>query len=100
MLFLSKKNKRERSFSTSFALILISRPKHETYGYKCGECGHETPLEKLRPLFMHCKCGKSFSYKTNLTADRVTHTCLACKAPVDLELNSRKTAYVTVGERR
>ena len=46
--------------------------KHETYGYKCGECGHETPLEKL----------------------------LACKAPVDLELNSRKTAYVTVGERR
>lgn len=74
--------------------------KHETYGYKCSECGHETPLEKLRPLFMHCKCGKSFSYKTNLTADRVTHTCLACKAPVDLELNSRKTAYVTVGERR
>lgn len=53
--------------------------KHETYGYKCG---------------------KSFSYKTNLTAERVTHTCLACKAPVDLELNSRKTAYVTVGERR
>ena len=35
--------------------------KHETYGYKCGECGHETPLEKLRPLFMHCKCGKSAS---------------------------------------
>lgn len=27
--------------------------KHETYGYKCGECGHETPLEKLRPLFIH-----------------------------------------------
>ena len=26
--------------------------KHETYGYKCGECGHETPLEKLRPLFI------------------------------------------------
>lgn len=48
--------------------------KHETFGYKCSECGHETPLEKLRPLFMHCKCGKSFSYKTNLTADRVTHT--------------------------
>lgn len=35
--------------------------KHETYGYKCGECGHETPLEKLRPMFMHCKCGKSAS---------------------------------------
>lgn len=35
--------------------------KHETFGYKCSECGHETPLEKLRPLFMHCKCGKSAS---------------------------------------
>lgn len=28
---------------------------------QCEECGHETPLEKLRPLFMHCKCGKSAS---------------------------------------
>ena len=75
-------------------------------GASCGRSSAERytprpgPLEKLRPLFMHCKCGKSFSYKTNLTAERVTHTCLACKAPVDLELNSRKTAYVTVGERR
>ena len=33
--------------------------KHETFGYKCSECGHETPLEKLRPLFIHrdyCGC--------------------------------------------
>ena len=51
-------------------------------------------------LFLFCYCGEGFSDETNLTADRVTHTCLACKAPVDLELNSRKTAYVTVGERR
>lgn len=28
--------------------IMAFCAKHETYGYKCGECGHETPLEKQR----------------------------------------------------
>lgn len=73
--------------------------KQETYGFKCS-CGHETPLENLRPLFMHCKCGKSFRYKTNVTAQTITHTCLNCKAPVDMELNNKETAYVTVGVRK
>lgn len=35
--------------------------KHETYGYKCGECGHETPLEKLRPLFMEHNAADSLT---------------------------------------
>lgn len=73
--------------------------KRETYRFKCS-CGHETPLENLRPLFMHCKCGKSFRYKTNVTAQTITHTCLNCKAPVDMELNSKGNAYVTVGVRK
>ena len=73
--------------------------KRETYGFKCS-CGCETALEKLRPVFMHCKCGKTFRYKTNMTAETFSHTCLSCKAPVDLELNKKRTAYVTVGERR
>ena len=54
--------------------------KRETYSFRCDECGYETPLENLRPMYMHC-----------------THTCLRCKAPVDMELNRRGTAYVTVG---
>jgi len=29
----------------------------------------------------------------------VTHTCISCKAPVDMELNRRETAYVTIEER-
>ena len=73
--------------------------RRETYGYKC-KCGHETPLEKLRPMFMHCKCGKTFRYKTNLTAKQHTHICMDCGSPVDMEINSRGTAYVTIGERR
>lgn len=73
--------------------------KQETYGFRCDECGYETPLEKLRPMFMKCKCGKEFRYKTNLTDRYVTHTCISCHAPVDMELNRRETAYVTIEER-
>ena len=73
--------------------------KRETYSFRCQECGHETPLEGLRPMFMHCKCGKSFRYKTNAETETITHSCLDCKAPVDMELNGKGTAYVTIGVR-
>lgn len=73
--------------------------KRETYSYKC-QCGHETLLEKLRPLHLHCKCGRYFRYRTNLTEEKTAFPCLECGEPVELELNMRKTAYVTVGVRR
>lgn len=72
--------------------------KRETYSFKC-PCGHETALEHLRPMYMHCKCGKTFRYKTNAETETLTHTCLDCKAPVDMELNKKGTAYVTIGVR-
>lgn len=72
--------------------------KRETYSFKC-PCGHETALENLRPMYMHCKCGKTFRYKTNAQTETLTHNCLDCKAPVDMELNGRETAYVTIGVR-
>ena len=71
--------------------------KRETYSFRCDECGHVTALENLRPMYMHCKCGESFRYRTNAKSETITHTCLRCKAPVDMELNRRGTAYVTVG---
>lgn len=73
--------------------------KRETYSFRCDKCGHETALENLRPMYMHCKCGKSFRYKTNAESETITHTCLDCKAPVDMELNKKGTAYVTIGVR-
>jgi ribosomal protein S27E len=73
--------------------------RRETYGFRCDECGAETPLEKLRPMHLQCKCGSRFNYKTNLTEKYVTHTCISCHAPVDMELNRRETAYVTIEER-
>lgn len=74
--------------------------KRETYGFRCDDCGEVTPLERLRPMYLRCKCGKEFRYKTNLTDKQFTWECLGCHAPVDLMLNARGTAYVTVGDRR
>lgn len=73
--------------------------KKETYSFRC-ECGWITPLENLRPMFMHCKCGQTFRYKTNAETSTITHSCIECGAPVDLELNGRETAYVTIGVRK
>ena len=73
--------------------------KRETYSYRCDSCGGITLLEKLRPMHMKCKCGKEYTYKTNLTDQTVTYPCVTCHAPVDMELNWRGTTYVTITER-
>ena len=74
--------------------------KRETYGFRCDDCGEQTPLENLRPLYLKCgKCGAEFRYKTNITEKHITHNCVKCGAPVDMMLNSRETAYVTIGEK-
>jgi ribosomal protein S27E len=65
------------------------------------DCGNETDLSGLRPLFLHCKkCGDSFKYMTNATDEHLTYECLHCGSPADLELNKRGDAYVTVSDRR
>lgn len=73
--------------------------KRELYGYKC-RCGHETALEGLIPAIMRCKCGMEHRYKTNLSSRIITHNCLACGAPVDMEINKARTAYAPIRERR
>lgn len=72
--------------------------RQETYSFKCNECGYETPLEGLKPMYMKCKCGEEFRYKTNLTDKVFSRNCLSCGSPVDMQLNKRETAYVTIGE--
>jgi endogenous inhibitor of DNA gyrase (YacG/DUF329 family) len=74
--------------------------KNETYAFRCRKCKAVTPLEKLRPAYMHCKCGEEFRYKTNIRDRQLSHTCISCGAPVDMEINRRGTAFVTIGERR
>ena len=65
--------------------------------YKCNECGEKTKLKDLRRMFMDCECGRHSKYYTNETADVITHNCIECGAPVDMMLNSRRTAYTSLG---
>ena len=46
---------------------------------------------------MNCKCGKEAKYRTNITSETYEVKCLQCGQPVDICLNRRVTAYVTVG---
>lgn len=64
--------------------------------YKCSECGADTPLADLKPLYMDCECGKHYKYMTNETADMITHPCISCGTKNDMKLNSRGTAYISV----
>lgn len=65
--------------------------------YRCNECGGRTKLSGLRRMFMDCECGRHSRYYTNETAEVVTHNCIECGSPVDMMLNSRRTAYVSIG---
>lgn len=65
---------------------------------RCYSCGHVTTLDKtyMRPAYAKCKCGREFKYQTNATGDTITINCIACGSPIDMQLNGRGTAYVTL----
>lgn len=60
------------------------------------DCGHATPLKDLRPMYVNCKCGDSFKYRTNLTDNTATMNCINCGSPVDLEYHDKKGVYQTI----
>lgn len=63
--------------------------------HRCS-CGHTTALRDLKTMYVNCKCGASFKYRTNI-ADRTTSmNCLRCEAPVDLEYHAKKGVYETI----
>lgn len=66
---------------------------------RCRECDEKTKLENLKKMFVECKCGGRYKYYTNEEEPKITHNCLNCGAPVDLELNLRKSAYATIRAR-
>lgn len=63
------------------------------------DCGHDTPLQNLKPLYINCKCGETFKYRTNLQDRMTTMDCLKCNSPVDLEYHEKKGLYETIGSR-
>ena len=64
---------------------------------KCDKCGKETELVNLKPLYTKCKCGNEFKYMTNMNTAEFTYKCFTCGNPVDVKMNSRRTAYITIG---
>ena len=62
--------------------------------YKC-ECGHEIYLEDLKPMYVHCDCGKRFKYLTNMNQDTFDYKCINCGDMVKIRINKRGTAYTT-----
>ena len=66
--------------------------------YRCKECGKESPFkEPLKLMILSCpSCGKEFKYRTNSTEPRITHTCIECGAPVDMEYIEKKHCYLTM----
>jgi ribosomal protein S27E len=73
--------------------------KQERKSITC-DCGTEIPLKDLKPMYAKCECGKEFRYFTNLEDETFEYTCINCGAQVDMTINSRRSAYVTVGKNR
>lgn len=61
------------------------------------DCGHATHLVDLKPMYVNCRCGKSFKYLTNLTDSIISMNCIHCGSPVDLEYHDKKRVYQTIG---
>ena len=106
--------------TTSFVKETYNEPEPETKGYKgflyikCEDCGttkgfctskvltshrcgcrHNTPLYDLATVKADCKCGESFTYKTNIIDPRFTMNCMACGRPINLELDEYGQDYIT-----
>lgn len=71
------------------------KPNKPITSYLC-MCGGTTQLHDLKAAYMYCKCGANFKYRTNLTDDKISHECLKCGTQVEMAINYRGTAYITV----
>lgn len=74
--------------------------KYELNWYKCGECGEETALEELVPLWAQCECGRHSRYYTNIDTAMTEVNCITCGAPVAVEWNAKKKCYQTIQEEK
>ncbi len=63
--------------------------------HKC-VCRHNTHLYDLATVKANCKCGKTFTYQTNIVDPQFSMNCMACGSPIDLELDKSGKAYVTI----
>ena len=62
--------------------------------YEC-ECGHKTHFEDLKPMYVHCDCGKDFKYLTNMDQDTFNYKCINCGDIDKIRPNKRGPASTT-----
>lgn len=70
--------------------------KQPIKSYTCPQCNSATELVGMRPAFIHCECGGDFRYRTNIQDKQFTYTCFKCGSPVEMELNGKGNAFVTI----
>lgn len=75
------------------------KPKTPIFFHNCN-CGHHTILKNMVPARARCKCGKDFTYLTNASAPTISIASICCGAPMDLEWNYKKGAYLTIDDDR
>lgn len=72
--------------------------KKPTTDHLCRKCGAKVELKNLHKVYFTCKCGRSFSYLTNITDDMFEISCLDCGAPNTVFRNTKTGDYS--GERK
>lgn len=64
----------------------------------CKVCHKKISLENLKPLWLHCECGKRIRYMTNHVFSLFDVECIRCGNPVAVWWNQRKGIYETIRE--
>ncbi len=65
--------------------------------YRCGKCGHHTPLANMRRLRVMCECGSKYNYRTNIVTQQMDVNCFKCGCPVAVEWSERRIQYEPIG---
>lgn len=67
--------------------------KHPTNKCHC-TCGSDTELKRLKVVHAVCRCGKTYTYFTNIGDKQFTMECMDCHAPMELTLAEDGNSYV------
>lgn len=65
--------------------------------YRCGKCGHHTPLTDMHRLRVMCECGSKYNYRTNIVMQQMDVNCFKCGCPVAVEWSERRGQYEPIG---
>lgn len=65
--------------------------------YRCGKCGHHTPLTDMHRLRVVCECGSRYNYRTNIVTQQMDVNCFKCGCPVAVEWSERRGQYEPIG---